>query len=301
MSDDCLGQSLAEIFSLALADLLLRARERAGGVSGEYTVRHLPESRTFNVSVSPVEELGFILVWQDISGLKEGERIRLASERAERQRVMDTFARYMSPTLIERVLADEDILARRERRDAIVLFADLRGFTRLTVEHSPDDVMALLNNVFAEMMEIVYRHEGVIFDIAGDELMIGFNVPYHQPDARQRALTTAIIMQEQFAAIKERWQSRDMHVGMSIGINQGLVVLGHVGGRARMNYAMVGQAVNIAHRLVEIADDGQIAVSPDLLTGGLPAEVNVRIRELPPQPIKGVDSPQPISIIELTS
>lgn len=301
LSMDMLGKSIQEVFSFSLADLLLRAKERGSAVSGEQTLRSGPndEQLTFNVSISPVENQGFVLVWQDITWLKEGERVRLESERAETQRVLETFSRYMSPALVERVLTDRNILERRERRNAIVIFADLRGFTRLVIENSPDDVIDLLNDVFDAMMTIVYEHEGVIFDLAGDELMIGFNVPYNQPDARHRALSTVIAMQRRFIEIKEHWDAHGLHAGMGIGMDEGSVVLGHVGGRSRMNYAMVGEAVNIAHRLVELAADGQIVATPSILADGLPENAAVRVENLPPQSLKGKTDPQEAVLIEL--
>ncbi|NLH09576.1 MAG: response regulator [Chloroflexi bacterium] len=301
LGEDTHGSPLDTIFSLHLSDLVTRACERGSPVSGEYTLRRpgAGQARTFNVSVSPVEDVGFMLVWQDITALKEAERVRLQSERAETRRVLEAFSRYMSPALVERVLGDPDILTRRERREAIVLFADLRGFTRLTMEHAPDDVITLLNDAFAEMMEIVYQHEGVIFDIAGDELLVGFNVPYSQPDARRRALATAIAMQRRFRSVRARWAARGMEVGIGIGINVGQVVLGHVGGRSRMSYSMVGQAVNIAHRLVELACDGQIVASPDVLAQGLPDGAPVTVRELPPRQLRGADRPQEMVLLEL--
>lgn len=300
LDDATLGRSVEEVFGLGLSDLLLRAQERHSAVSGGYT-RRIPDSepRTFHVSVSPIEGVGYLMVWQDITALKEGEQARLRSEQAERERVLTALSRYMSPALIKRVLSDPHILRRRERREAYVLFADLRGFTRLTVEHAADDVMALLNDVFAEMMEIVYEHEGVVFDIAGDELMIGFNVPYDQPDAPQRTLATAIAMQRRFADLKAKWAQRGMRVGMGIGINHGPVVLGHVGGRDRMNYAMVGEAVTIAHRLVELAADGQIIATPSTLPTPLPTFEGVTMRELPPQVLKGRAEPLALVAIEV--
>ncbi len=300
LDEAALTASVEEVFGLGLADLLVRAKERRSPVSGGYT-RRIPntEPRTFHVSISPIEGVGYLLVWQDITALKEGEQARLQSEQAERQRVVATLSRYMSPALIRRVLSDPHILRRRERRDAYVLFADLRGFTRLTVEHSADEVLALLNDVFAEMMEIVYEHEGVVFDIAGDELMIGFNVPYDQPDAGERALATAIAMQRRFADLKAKWAQHGMQIGMGIGINHGPVVLGHVGGRHRMNYAMVGEAVTIAHRLVEIAADGQIVAAPAALPDPLPAFEGIALHELPPQVLKGKDEPLTTIVIEV--
>jgi class 3 adenylate cyclase len=301
LESNALGRPLAEVFDLALADLLLRARERSMAVSGEYTARKLvpDEDRSFYVSVSPIEGVGYSLIWQDISGIKESERVRLESERAEKQHVLDAFSHYMSPALLERVLNDPDILHRRERREAIVLFADLRGFTRLTVEHSPDSVMALLNVLFPEMIEIVHQHEGIIFDITGDELMVAFNVPYTQEDANQRAIETAVDMQHRFAHLKLEWSRQNMMVGLGVGIGRGPVVLGHVGGPSHMNYAMVGETVNIAHRLVDMAKDKQIVVTSDVLIDAVPDEQVTTIRELPPQMLKGKSQPVSLVLIEM--
>jgi len=304
LTEEHIGQALQDVFSLALADLQIRSKERVSAVSGEYTVRSGEgsdaENRTFNVSISPVESLGFVMIWQDITAIKEGERIRLESERSERKRILAVFSRYMSPALVERVLGDSDILSRRERRTALVLFADLRGFTRLTIEHPPDDVIELLNNVFTEMMEITYQHEGVIFDIAGDELLVAFNVPYEQPDASRRALSTAVAMLRKFRQLQKYWAGeRGMHVGMGIGLNRGPVVLGHIGGRTRMNYAMVGLTVNVAHRLVDLACDGQIVATPEVIADGIPGVENLKIRELGAVEIKGLTEPQSVVLLEL--
>jgi class 3 adenylate cyclase/DNA-binding response OmpR family regulator/PAS domain-containing protein len=293
---------LLDVFGPKVADLLTRAGEHGGTVSGEHTWhREQPDQRNFNISVSPIEGVGFLLIWQDVTPLKEGERVRLEDERAYTQRIIATFSKYMSLALVERVINDPDILTRRERREAIVVFADLRGFTRLTVEHPPDDVLTLLNDVFSEMIKIVYEHEGVVFDIIGDELMVGFNVPYDQPDAAQRALHAAIAMQRRFADLKAKWSAQGMKVGMGIGINRGPVLLGHVGGHTRMNYAMVGQAVNVAHRLVELAQDAQIVTLPEMLSdvkdGG--DIQGIVARRLPPVQIKGIDEPMPVVVIEL--
>jgi len=301
---DALSKPLGDVFGLSLADLLQRARERGGMVSGEYS-RRVPTPDegpiSFNVSISPIAEVGYILVWQDISGLKESERVRLDSERAETQRVLNTFSRYMSTALIERVLNDRDILTRRERREAVVLFADLRGFTRLTVEHPPDAVFALLNDLFGELLEVVNRHEGLVFDITGDELMITFNVPYTQPDLNHKAIRTAVDMLRRFAELQRKWHERGMEIGMGIGIDRGPVVLGHLGGSSHMNYSMVGEAVNISHRLVELAEDAQIVVTPDILADGLPDKSAVTIVELTPRLLKGKPEPQPISLITLSN
>lgn len=298
-----LGRGIGEVFSASLADLLMRAKERGQMVSGGFTPRKSSggERRSYNVSISPIEAVGYLLNFQDITGIKESERVRLDLERAEAQRIRDAFSRYMSTKLLDRILTDREILKRRERRESVVLFADLRGFTRLTVEHEPDKVIALLNDHFTAMMEIVDLHEGLVFDITGDELLVAFNVPYDQDQVNQRALITAIDMQRRFAEMRGIWATAGMEVGLGIGINRGQVVLGHVGGHAQMTYTMVGQAVNIGHRLVEIAEDCQILCSPDVLADGLPDSDGITVEELPPRLVKGQKDLQAITALRVNA
>jgi class 3 adenylate cyclase len=301
LDEGVLNRGLGEVFGLVLEDLLIRARERQGAVSGIFTPRtsHSDQPTTFNVSVSPIKDVGYILFWQDITALQEGERARLNQAHAETKHVLDTFSHYMSPTLVERVLDDPTITERRERRDAAVLFADLRGFTRLTAEHSPDDAMALLNDIFTDMIDVITTHEGLVFDITGDELMVAFNVPYDQDHPLQRALNTAIAMQRAFQASRAEREQRGMQVGIGIGVNYGPVVLGHIGSLSHMNYTMVGETVNVAHRMVEVAEDRQIVTVTDLLVGWQPDADDLRTHGLEPMELKNIPGPVMLSVVEL--
>ncbi|MBN1430825.1 MAG: response regulator [Anaerolineae bacterium] len=301
LGDEVLDRTLESVFGLALEDLLIRARERQGAVSGIFTPRggNVEQPVTFNVSVSPITEVGYILFWQDVTALQEGEQARLNQAHAETKHVLDTFSHYMSPTLVERVLDDPTITARRERRDAAVLFADLRGFTRLTLLHSPHDVMALLNDIFTDMIDVVNAHDGLLFDITGDELLIAFNVPYDQDNPLQRALDTAIEMHRTFQGRRARRERRGMEVGMGIGVNYGPVVLGHVGGHSQMSYTMIGQAINVAHRMVEVAEDRQIVIFTELLADWKPNGNDLRRFEMAPMQVKNIPEPVMLSAIEL--
>jgi len=301
LGEDVLNQGLGEIFGLALEDLLLRAQERQGAVSGIFTPR-LDDSEqrtTFNVSVSPISEVGHILFWQDITALQEGAQVRLNQAHAETKHVLDTFSHYMSPTLVERVLDDPTITARRERRDAVVLFADLRGFTLLSTQHSPYNVMALLNDIFTDLIDVVNNHEGLVFDIIGDELMVAFNVPYDQDSPLERALETAIEMHRTFYSGRAEREQRNMQVGMGIGVNYGPAVLGHIGSQSHMSYTMVGGTVNVAHRMVEVAEDRQIVLPTNLLGDWQPGSDDLRLYELEPMQVKNIPEPVMLSVIEL--
>jgi class 3 adenylate cyclase len=301
LNESIVSQGLGDVFGLGLEDLLLRARERAGTVSGVYTERdnHVEQPVTFNVSVSPIQEVGYILFWQDITALQEGERARLGVERAETLHVLDTFSRYMSPTLVERVLNDSDILNRYEKREATILFADLRGFTELSTRQSPDKVMGLLNEIYTSLLEVVNTHEGLVLDIVGDELMLAFNVPYPQDDSVQRALQTAIDMQRQFNSDRATRKKRGLQVGLGIGINGGSLVLGHIGGRSHKSYTVIGEAVNIAHRMVEMAEDRQIVTNAELLRQWQPQDGDLQVRDLDVTQLQGVADPVKLSVIEV--
>lgn len=224
------------------------------------------QERSLYVSVSPVEGVGQVAVVQDITPLKELNAMRLKAEQAQRRHIREMFERYVGPELVDRILAQEaGLLDRRERRDAVVLFTDLRGFTHLTSVVPAHMVIEFLNEFFGAMTDIVHAHEGTVFDLAGDELMVGFNAPLDQQDAAERALRTAGDIQETFARLRQRWQQeRGVEVGLGVGIDRGSVVMGSIGAASHMNFGLVGMAVNTAHCLVDIAQHGEIIVSQAL-------------------------------------
>lgn len=258
-ADDVANKSLREIPQLTdLLPLFVKASNRP--VSQEIT---LEGPKYIYVSVTPIKDVGYVAVMQDITELKRIEEYRLAQERHEKQLVKDTFSRYMGPRLVEHVLSTEPgLFARRERRRAVVMFADLRDSTPLIVHTDANAAIKMLNEFFTQMTEIVYQFDGTIFDLVGDEMLVGFNVPFDQPDAPRRALMAAVAMQRRFNDMRQKWFANSgVELGLGIGIDQGEVVVGNVGAETRMNFAMVGEAVNTGHRLVEIAEDGQLIIT----------------------------------------
>ncbi|MCI0396186.1 MAG: adenylate/guanylate cyclase domain-containing protein, partial [Chloroflexi bacterium] len=240
----------------------------------------------------------YVAVMQDITELKRVEELRLGQERREKQLVKDTFSRYMGPRLVEHVLSHEPgLFARRERRQVVVLFADLRDSTPLIIQVEANTAIQLLNEFFANMTDIVHEFDGTIFDLVGDEMLVGFNVPFDQPDAPHRALLTAVKMQSRFDELRHKWHAQvGAKLGLGIGLDQGEVVVGNVGAEMRMNFAMVGETVNTGHRLVEIAEDGQIVISEvmyNALADGWPELVHrVPFRSMGPVALKGKANPQ---------
>ena len=259
--------------------------------------------RALYVSVAPVVGVGHVAVVQDITPLKELEAMRLKTEQEERRRIHQLFERYISPELVDRILAQEaGMLDRRERRDVVVLFADLRRFSDMTASYRPHSVIEILNEFFTAMVNVVHQQQGTVFDLAGDELMVGFGAPFDQEDAVERALQTAGEMQQAFAGMRQRWlEERGIEIGLGVGMDRGSVVMGSIGAPSHMNFGMVGEAVNTAHRMVELAQNGQILVS-EAVYASLPERLpGWTFERLPPMEIKGRSAPMQVFLARLQS
>jgi PAS domain S-box-containing protein len=292
-----LGQPLASKVSPELSRLFDQVTMSGQSVAVEISA---DRERTLYVSVSPVVGVGQVAVVQDITPLKELEAMRLKTEQEERYRMRRIFEQYISPDLMDRVLAQETgLLERRERRDAVVFFTDLRGFTHMTSVLPAHTVIEVLNEFFTAMVDIVYAHQGTVFDLAGDELMVGFGAPFAQEDASERALHTAGDMQRAFADLRRRWQEeRGIEVGLGVGIDRGMVVMGSIGAPTHVNFGLVGDAVNTAHRLVEMAQHGEIIVA-EAVVESLGGELEGwTFERLSPVRIKGKGGPLKIYLAQ---
>jgi DNA-binding response OmpR family regulator len=199
---------------------------------------------------------------------KELEGRRLAAEVQRKEEIRKAFARYISPRLAERVLREsldsEEVFRNLSNRAGVVaLFADLRGFTRLSETVPVSNIVPMLNEFFTELTAAAYDNEGTIFSMAGDSLLVGFNVPVPQPDATGRAVATGRAMIQRFAPVAARWQAQyGLSTGIGVGIEAGEVVVGNVGAPSFMSYTIIGDPVNVAARLMQRAEPNEILVGP---------------------------------------
>lgn len=178
------------------------------------------------------------------------------------------------------------------RFDAVILFADLRGFTRMAEQLPPTRVVALLNQYFSLLTGIAYRYEGVIFNMAGDCLLIGFGVPFEQPDAAERAIRAGYDMLAEFESLSAEWRlNHGLETGLGVGVNKGEVVAGNVGSQAYMNFTIIGDAVNIASRLMQRARAGELLLSEQVMQALREAQVKVDAIPLPPLTLRGRSEP----------
>ncbi len=223
--------------------------------------------------------------------------VALEKEIRRREQIRETFARYVSPALVDQILAEPTLrrsaLANKGSRvRASVLFADMRGFTRISEQLAPTEVVPLLNEYFELLTEIAFKYDGTVFNMAGDCLMVGFGVPLDQPDRSLRAVKTAREMLIRFRGLVEQWKRRhDIETGLGIGINEGEVIAGNIGSSEYMSYTIIGDAVNVASRLGQRARAGEMLFSQEVKQSLDEAGFDVDAVELPSLVLRGRAAP----------
>ena len=175
--------------------------------------------------------------------------------------------RFLAPQLADLIVAqgDESILE-SQRREIVVVFCDLRGFTGFAERAEPEEVMALLREYHAAMGPIVAQYEGAIDHYGGDGIMVFFNDPVPTPDPAKRAIDMAVAMRERAPPLLHLWRRHGHDLGFGVGISQGYATLGQIGFAERMDYTAIGTVTNLAARLCAEAKDGQILVSSRVAT-----------------------------------
>ena len=225
-------------------------------------------------------------------------RVRnILAVKAHREAIRRAFERYVSPRLADRLI--DGIAApfpeRAQRTEVVALFADLRSFTRMTEAIEVEQVVGMLNEYFSLLTEAAYRQDGTIFSMAGDSLLVGFNVPFAQPDAAARAWRAAHEMLLRAGRLAAGWRkAHDIPTGVGIGICSGPAVIGNVGSRHYMSYTMIGDAVNAAARLVQMAQVGEALVSGDFYAAVRDLVPANRVESRGPVILRGKSDPVPV-------
>jgi len=174
------------------------------------------------------------------------------SQELEKRRVRGLFTRFISPEMVDQLLATQDINSLNKRADLTVLFSDIRGFTTLSEKMTPEEVVALLNPYLEAMTGAVYKHGGTIDKYEGDAVIAFFGEPVPYADHALRAVRAALEMQVALSQLNARWQAEgrlEQGLEIGIGINSGDVFVGLLGSAQRINYTVIGDNANLASRL----------------------------------------------------
>ena len=183
----------------------------------------------------------------------------MATGLQERERVKSAFARYVSQTVLERVMKSGDAsVLQGDRRLITVLFSDIRGFTTLAEERRPEEVVRLLNQYFERMIEVAIRNHGWVDKFLGDGLMVTFGAFETDPDHEAHAVRAALEMQAALRTLSAEWEASGLPaIGIGVGINSGYAIVGEIGSSDRVEFTALGDTVNVAARLETACRDIQ--------------------------------------------
>lgn len=228
-----------------------------GRVLGIIYVDNLTATNSFND-----EDLDFLIGFSGIAAVAlENSAL---TERVRREAVvLSNFQRYFAPNVAEQIASQgEAVKLGGTRRPVVVFFSDIRDFTPLSEPMDPDDVAKLLTEYLTEMVEIVFDHGGTLDKFMGDAIMALWGAPVSHDDDADRAMRAALEMHDTLRQLNEKWKGEGRPaVDIGIGINYGEVFAGNIGSERRLEYTVIGDAVNVASRLCSKAGRGEIMIS----------------------------------------
>jgi len=237
------------------------------------------------LNLSPLKDAGqktqgVAIVLDDLT-----ERKKLEAQRGLLQRMV-------SPAVLDQI--DPNSLQVGGKQVFItVLFADVRGFTSYSEKHSPEELVAVLNQYLAAAADAVLAHEGTVDKFLGDAVMAWYNAPILQPDHTLRAVKTALTIREAIAQLHVKLP-KEAHLDFGVGIHYGEAVLGWIGTEKRLEFTSLGDSVNIAKRIQENCAKNQILISKEAYER---VKDEVDARPFAPLVVKG--KTQPLDVFEV--
>ncbi|MCA1850752.1 MAG: GAF domain-containing protein, partial [Acidobacteria bacterium] len=218
-----------------------------------------------------------------------------AHERLAREEVARAnYGRFMPEYVVRQILENPESFKLGGANQTItVLFADIRGFTRLSEHASPEKVVQLLNRYFSAMSDIIFANGGTLDKYIGDGLMALFGAPTATPDDACNAVSAAVAMQRQMAIINEELREQGLtEISIGIGLNTGVATVGYIGSERRSEYTAIGDTVNLAARLESNSQPGQILLSD--ATAQAAAKTVCPLRPRPAITVKNRVQPVPL-------
>lgn len=255
--------------TLPIVELLHAARRIE---QGDYAVQIKPSTR---------DEIGSLTVafMQMVHGLRE------------RQKIKEEFGKFVNPEIAERAIQGSLRLG-GEKKHCTVLFTDIRGFTQFSESRQPEEVVDFLNRYFTAMVDSVTVTDGVVDKFIGDAIMAHWGALLPQKDEAKRAVNSALLMRQSLIDLNHSFALEGIpHINFGLGINTGPVIAGQVGSEKRLEFTVIGDAVNLASRIEylnkEFGTDILISESTRRILGD-----DYHLVAMPPVPIRGKAEPQ---------
>jgi adenylate cyclase len=187
------------------------------------------------------------------------EELTASQQKSER---INRLKQFLAPQVAELVEHSDQGLLDGRRREVVAIFGDLRGFTAFSARAEPEVVIAVLREYYEAIGTVTARHAATLIRFAGDGVMVLVNAPVACENPAQRGIRLAIDMQAAVQSLANYWNARDCAIGFGVGIAMGPATVGTLGWHGRLDYTAIGNVVNLASRLCDLAEDAQILVDP---------------------------------------
>jgi adenylate cyclase len=219
-------------------------------------------------------------------------------EEREKRFIKGAFSQYLAPAVVNRLVDNPTLLKLGgERKELTAFFSDVAGFSSISENLEPEELVDLLNHYLTEMTDIMLRYEGTVDKFEGDAIIAFFGAPIPYQDHARRTCLVALEMQDRLAELREGWKKEGKHeLFMRIGINTGTMVVGNMGSKSRMDYTMMGDSVNLAARLEGVNKQYRTYTMISEYTY-VQVKDDVEVREL--DLIRVVGKKEPVRIFEL--
>jgi class 3 adenylate cyclase len=215
----------------------------------------------------------------------------------EQEKTLRLFMKYVPEPVVQRALSKEDSIFEGELRYITVLFCDIRGFTPMSENLSPKEVVSFLNDYYSLMTEAIIRHSGNVNQFVGDEVFAAFGAPITSPDNEKNAVFCALEMMDRLKTLNDMYREKlGQEIEMGIGINAGEVVAGNLGSEVRIDYSVTGDTVNTGKRIEMITKEIPNSI---IISDSVYQKVTnlVEVKEWDPLMVKG--KAHPIKVYEI--
>jgi len=214
----------------------------------------------------------------------------VVTEQSDKRFVKELFGRYISPQIAKEIVSRADagqLHLGGEQREVSILFADIRNFTRISEQLSPEAIVKMLNTYLSVIADAVVQHDGIVNKFAGDSIMAVWNAPQSQPEHALLAVQAAWEAQQKLAELRQR-DTQPLPVQFGIGINTGIALAGNVGSVGRSEYTVIGDSVNTASRICSSTPGGEVWIGAETYNQ---TKDCVETEKLEPQSLKGKAAP----------
>jgi adenylate cyclase len=214
----------------------------------------------------------------------------VVSEQADKRFVKELFGRYVSPQIAREIVSRADagkLGLGGEQREVSALFADIRNFTQMSEQLSPEATVQMLNSYLSVVADAVVQHDGIVHKFGGDSLIAVWNAPHDQPEHALLAVKAAWEAQHKVAELQQS-DNRLVPVHFGIGVNTGAALAGNVGSVGRTEYTVIGDSINTASRICSNTPGGEVWIGPETYNQ---TKDYLETEELGSQSLKGKAAP----------